>query len=80
MFVVVAVGAFLAYFVGHTAPNGEAQDFFNRTIYPAPLYLSIAGIEHWRGLFWFIIDGVLFWGGLGLGAALYSYGSQPSKR
>jgi hypothetical protein len=70
----LVVGSFLGYFVGGVGPDGAVLDGFGRQVYEAPFMLSIIEIDRWRGLGWFVFDIVAFWGTLGLGVLLVSFG------
>ena len=63
----IFVLAFLAYFVRAGMGVGQIQDGLGRTLEPSPWFISlIMQTDHWAGWIYFLIDSVVFWGGVGV--------------
>ena len=77
VFIVMFVVGFLAYFITSVDPQtGTICDGLGRSLIESPLFLRlIFGQERlWPGWGWFVIDLVVFWGGIGLGYCLINFG------
>jgi hypothetical protein len=67
------LAGFLAYFVERKDPvTHRIYDGLGRALSDSPLFIRLVfGQDQlWAGWTWFGIDMLVFWGGLGLGAAL----------
>lgn len=62
------VGAFLAYFVSSSGPDGGVVDGLGRSLAPTPGFIKLfmLGSDYWAGWGWFFADYFIF-GGLFIG-------------
>lgn len=78
-----ALGAgFVAYFVTSTDPaTGGVFDGLGRRLTQSPLFMRlIFGQERlWAGWLWFVVDMLVFWGAVGLGALLISHSEKSAE-
>lgn len=77
LFIVVFIAGFAAYFITSVDPQTRTMyDGIGRPLSESPLLMRlILGQERlWAGWGWFIVDLVIFWGGIGLGFTLTKYG------
>lgn len=81
MIVAATIGAFVAYacFTLNTR-TGELYDGFGRQLSEAPLLLKLLGKRAWAGLFWMMVDLVLFWSGIIAGSGLVYWGLIPADK
>lgn len=74
---------FLAYFV--FSFNTDTQQWFDglgRSLTDSPwlMRLILGEDRQWAGWFWFLVDMVVFWGGIAIALALIHRGSQTGKK
>lgn len=77
LFVVVFIAGFLGYFITSVDPQSRTMyDGLGRPLSESPFFIRLVfGQERlWAGWGWFIVDLVIFWGGVGLGFSLAKYG------
>jgi hypothetical protein len=74
------IAGFLAYFITQSR-NGVIIDGLGRSLLESPLLLRlIFGQDRlWPGLGWFMVDMVIFWGGVGLIYLLFTSGAKLSE-
>lgn len=82
----VFVVGFIAYFVFKFDPGtGTTYDGFGRHLTESPWFVRLLFSEDrlWAGWGWFLADMVIFWGGIGIGSWLATFGfkdkSAPSS-
>lgn len=77
----VVIAAFIAYFVLSFDPQSKITvDGFGRQLFDAPWFVkTFLGQDHlWAGWSWFIVDMLIFWGGVGIGSRLASWGLKKN--
>lgn len=75
--VVVFIAGFMAYFVTSVDPvTHQMSDGFGRELVESPMLVRfLFGQERlWVGWLWFVVDFIVFWGGMGLGFFLVTFG------
>ncbi len=80
--VIVFVAAFVAYFVSALdVTTQQLADGFGRPLSESPLFmrLVLGQDQLWAGWTWFLVDLVVFWGGIAIGYLLIGYGLKDEK-
>lgn len=73
--------SFQSYFIIEVdTANGIIRDGLGRVLSEPPSLMKFVVFgEHWRGLFWWIADKVIFFGGLGLTVWLYGLSENEAE-
>lgn len=81
LIITLFVLAFLAYFVSRF-DSGERYDGLGRALVDSPWVVRIIFGEEkmWVGWKWFIVDMVIFWGGIALAISLISFGVKEKAK
>ena len=80
--ITVFIVGFVAYFVFSFDPSmGVTFDGLGRRLSESPWFMRLLFGEErlWAGWKWFILDMVIFWGSIGIGGALVSWGFKSEN-
>lgn len=80
--VCILIAGIIAYFIFSFDPQTHVTyDGFGRQLYESPWLMRILLGEDrlWPGWLWFFLDMVIFWGGVGVGWSLISWGFKEKK-